>query len=154
VIDACDQAYRQLETQANEWLADAASDGDTDYQHVDVERQRHVAMRPAFSRLDEAQASTLAALWGGFEDRAAVTQWAHRLPAVAELEGRRGGLTSRLGRDRHAMRMLTTTGERAARWRRHFAATTLLPAFARRARRLRGKERPRSKPDENPWNEV
>lgn len=153
-LGACQRSYRDLEDRAHEWLP--SDDGsNTDYRRIDPSKQRHIAMRPVFSRLDAEQGRTLAALWGGFEDREALSRWVHGLPAVADVGDEfDDGLSGALTRDDHARAMLTTDGESATAWRERFAATVLLPAFARRARQLRGGEHSRTRRDPNPWNEV
>lgn len=143
-ISACETAYRDLETRATEWLADS-NDADTDWTQIDPSEQRHLAMRPAFSRLDAEQSKALERLWGGFSDREALVKWTHSLPAVADfgpvLETD-AGLTKEVIRDRYALRMLTTRSDPdAVAFRERFAATVLLPAFGVRATKLTAGER-------------
>lgn len=143
-ISACETAYRDLETRATEWLADS-NDADTDWTQIDPSEQRHLAMRPAFSRLDAEQSKALARLWGGFSDRTAVEKWTHSLPAVADFEPvleTDADLTKEVIRDGYALRMLTIrTDPDAVAWRERFAATMLLPAFGVRATKLQAGER-------------
>lgn len=159
VMAACTDAYRDLEQRAHEWLpGDEGPDGGkSDYRRIDPDSQQHIAMRPAFSRLDTGQARILARLWGGFEDRNAVVRWTHRLPAVADfselLEGE-PNVTEWLVTDRAALEKLTDQTKSGREWRERFASVALLPAFAVRARRLQGGALERSKRDPNPWNEV
>jgi len=151
VIDACQVAYRDLENQANEWLAD----GDGDVADIDPESQKHIAMRPAFSRLDDEQARTLNEVWGGFEGRSAVFRWAHRLPSVTNFDDSPiDNLRAELARDGFAVEMLTTESAVAQDWRERWAAIILLPAFATRAKRLQAGERAATTTEDNPWNEV
>ncbi|MFC6975684.1 hypothetical protein ACFQL1_15075 [Halomicroarcula sp. GCM10025709] len=140
-IDACDRAYRDLEGRAQEWLADSENSAE-DYQSIDPADQDHVAMRPAFSRLDTEQARVLASLWDGFADREAITRWTHALPAVAEFDDLLDrSITTAIATDRHALDMLQQETHTAHNWRDRFAATILLPAFAARTDRLRAGER-------------
>lgn len=152
VLDACRDAYRDCESRAREWLSGQHSD-DSDYTQIDPERQRHIGMRPAFSRLDAEQARALWRLWDGFDGEAAMLQWVHDLPALARFDGvLPGSLAEFLQADEHARRMLQADSELAAEYREHFAAAVVLPAFGERAARLQAAEKPRSKPSENPWN--
>jgi hypothetical protein len=163
VIAACSSAYRDLETRAHEWLpGDDGSPGDgghQDYRQIDPEHQQHIAMRPAFSRLDTGQSRALAQLWGGFEDREAVTRWTHKLPAVAKFDAVTPpgtGLTEWIVTDPTALAYLTrpASDDDARAVRERFAATVLLPAFGERAESLQGGALARSGGTENPWNEV
>jgi hypothetical protein len=147
IMSACSTAYRDLETRANEWLADS-NDADTDWKQIDPSEQRHVAMRPAFSRLDSEQATALQRLWGGFTSRDAVIEWTHGLPAVAEftpvLDGETD-LTAAVIRGSHALEQLTAADDPdAVVWRERFASTILLPAFGVRATKLQAGERAES----------
>lgn len=153
-MGACQTAYRDLEQRAHEWLPTEDGSGQ-DYTRIDPTEQRHIAMRPSFSRLDAEQGRSLAALWGGFEDRERLSRWVHGLPAVASFgETLDADLATGLARDGHAREMLLAGTDLAASWRERFAATVLLPAFARRARKLRGGEQTRRQRDDNPWNEA
>jgi hypothetical protein len=142
VVSACSTAYRDLETRANEWLADS-NNTDSDWTQINPETQRHVAMRPAFSRLDDEQSSALQQLWGGFDDRAMLMEWTHGLPAVADFARVLDtDVTTALVKDDNAIGMLTDQrSETADVWRETFAATILLPAFATRATKLQAGER-------------
>lgn len=153
VMDACQTAYRDLEVKANEWLAE--SDGDADWTTIDPAEQRHVAMRPAFSRLDTEQARTLTDLWGGFEDRESLMRWAHSLPAVADFSDTLDtGVPNALARDSHALAMMQSDSKAGRFWRERWAVTFLLPAFATRAKRLQASEQAARTRDDNPWNKV
>ncbi|WP_254841132.1 hypothetical protein [Natronomonas marina] len=159
VMAACTAAYRDLEGRAHEWLpGDEGPDGGkSDYRQIDPERQTHIAMRPAFSRLDAGQATILRELWGGFASRGEIVHWCHRLPAVADFSEVLDGETDPtewLVTDRAAVEKLTDRSESGRDWRERFAAAVLLPAFAVRAKRLQGGALERSKRDPNPWNEV
>lgn len=148
VVRECDTAYRHLETRANEWLADSDS-SETDWTQIDAANQRHVAMRPAFSRLDTEQARCLRELWGGFAGREAIVRWTHSLPAVADFaDVLERDVTSAVVNDRHALSMLQGDGEQASAFRERFAATVLLPAMGKRAARLRAGERAEAKRQE------
>jgi hypothetical protein len=144
VLSACSTAYRDLETRAHEWLADS-NHTDSDWTQINPEKQRHVAMRPAFSRLDKEQSSALQDLWGGFDGRAELMEWTHGLPAVADFgQVLDTDLSTALVKDDNAVGMLTEpepATETAAVWREKFAATILLPAFATRAAKLQAGER-------------
>lgn len=150
--NACKTAHRDCEQQANEWIADAESDDD-DWTDIDPERQKHVAMRPAFSRLDDEQARCLRELWNGFPDRQRVVRWTHTLPTVAdfepvfeELDLNGDSITDLVVQDRNALRSLIKDHREAHDWRERWAATILLPAFAQRAQKLQAAERPDKKP--------
>lgn len=158
VLAACTTAYRDLEERAHEWLpGDEGPDGGkSDYRRIDPDSQQHIAMRPAFSRLDTGQARILRRLWGGFEDRNAIVRWGHRLPAVADFSGileDETTVTEWLVTDRAARTKLLDQSEDGRAWRERFAAAILLPAFAVRAKRLQGGALERSKRDPDPFNE-
>lgn len=146
MLEATEQSYRDLEVRANEWLADSnRRDRDSDdYTSINPTRQRHIAMRPAFSRLDAEQAHALHELWGGFEDREALSRWMHTLPSVADfsdIDQLDDPLPRIVARSGHAREMFTTAGSEAAAFRERFAASVLLPAMGDRARKLRAGER-------------
>lgn len=153
LTEACELAYRDLETQATEWLADG--DSGRDWTDIDPSEQKHVAMRPAFSRLDEAQAATLETLWGGFDCRSAISEWALDLPNVAKLDATlETPLMTALARDKHMLAVFLDQVDHARYHRERWAIAILLPAFAERAKRLQASERVQRTQEENPWNEV
>lgn len=147
ILHACDRAHDQLETRATEWLPQ--EDGNLNYIDIDPEQQRHVAMRPSFSRLDSQQGTCLKLLWGGFEGREQRSRWLKRLPRVADTGNEFDrGLASEIRRDPNARHYLLADGASARRYREWLATFVLLPAFARRAAKLRGSERVEKKQQE------
>jgi len=139
VRPACNRAYNRLRRRAGEYLQDS----EVAPEKVTPERQSHVAMRPSLERKDREQSAALAELWGGFDDEDALLDWLHDLdePSNGALDGR---LAARLGRDETARKHLLADEQAAAgvadtvarRWREHFAALVLLPAFNRGIRRI------------------
>lgn len=147
-LEAYEIAHRDLETRATEWLG--GSDGGQDWTSIDPTSQKHVAMRPSFTKLDEKQARALSRLWGGFEDRQSLMRWAYSLPAVANFAGLfeagddsdEGTIADELARDAHALAMMQSTDGVGSFYRERWAISYLLPAFATRAKRLQAGERP------------
>lgn len=151
LLPACQQAYRHLRTQARERVSDGNTDREKTYQGIEPERQRHVAMRPAFSRLDATQAGALAELWGGFRNRDGLVEWLHSLRPTGRFDP---DLPRQVTADPAAMQYLTDQQDPdAAAYRERLAIGVLLPGFARRARDLQGGELPRSRGDPDLWNE-
>lgn len=153
-LEATRRSYRDLEVRATEWLSEN-TDGHDDYRRIDPTNQQHIAMRPAFSRLDREQAKALTRLWGGFEDRLTLSEWVHSLPSIVDFNDVLDQpLPAYLARSGHARRMLCADTDAGRVYRERFAAGLLLPAMGNRAKKLRASERPANIPDQNPWNEV
>ena len=141
VRPACNSAYNRLRRQAGEYLQDS----DVAPEKVDPRQQDHVAMRPTLERKDREQAAALDRLWGGFDGEDELLDWIHDLdePSNGAIPS---GLAAQLCRDETARRYLLGDDlegadiERARRWREHFAAVVILPAFVRGIRRLEGGE--------------
>lgn len=156
INDACDIAYKDLRSRAEERTgAEQQGDGRS-WEGIDPEKERNPAQRPAFRVLDQSQATVLADLFDGFDSRTELSRWVRKLKGAcngehpAELMDRIvsqrtlfAALLCRLGDD-----------ETEAAIRRRFAVAALLPSFLRAARTLRGSERVQSRKDPNPWNEV
>jgi hypothetical protein len=153
LLEATHRAHRDLEVRAEEWLGRLDSSTDTDdFRDIDPGEEQHIAMRPAFSRLDEQQAQALRSLWGGFRDRQALAEWVHGLPSIIKADQIDEPFPRFIARSGHARRMLVADGEDAQRFRERFAAGILLPAMATRAQQLRAGEQTETQPDPNPWN--
>jgi hypothetical protein len=149
-LPACQRAYQHLRTQANERV-DEDDDYDTSYNGIDPDTERHVAMRPAFSRLDATQCDALADLWGGFDSRSSLVEWLHSLRPTGEFDP---DLPRQVANDPAAMDYLVdNTSRDAQQYRERVAIGILLPGFARRARELQGGELPRKEADPDFWNE-
>lgn len=136
LLPACNRAYNGLRKRAGEYI------DDNERSEINPHEQRHVAMRPSFDRKDREQAAALSELWGGFESRDDLMDWAHRLN-----EPTNGAISSTLpaeiGRDQNAIElMLADESDRAARrFRERFAVIVLLPAFVVGIRRMEGGEK-------------
>jgi hypothetical protein len=153
LLEATERAHQDLEVRADEWLGRTRESGeDESYQSINPAEQQHIAMRPAFSRLDRQQAHALRRLWAGFDSRDELAEWQHGLPGVADFSDLDEPLPRLLARSAHCREMLLESSQEAARYRERFAAGILLPAFATRAQRLRAGEKKRREPDSNPWN--
>lgn len=132
LLPACRQAYRSMRDRAQERTAN--QDGGS-WREVDPEESAHIAMRPAFSRLDAEQAALLSDLWGGFEDRGAVHRWLHDCAPATY-----GELGEQWAREMlHDPVILDALlceldRERSRAWRERLAVVVLLPAFARAVR--------------------
>jgi len=136
---ACNRAYNRLRRGAGEYLEDS----EVSPSKVNPASQRHVAMRPSLERKDAEQADALEALWGGFETERSLHDWLHDLD-----EPSNGALPehfdARIGKDATARAHLIASERASAgvseaaarRYREHFAATVVLPAFNRGIRRL------------------
>lgn len=147
VLPACRTAYRHLREKATERVnADNSTGGEDKWQQVVIDREKHVAMRPGFSRLDAAQADALDELWGGLENRDTLARWLHSLhPATYGEYG--GNQAEQICTDLHAVARFTKADEKSRVWRERYAALELLPAFGHAARQLRAGEESASNVD-------
>lgn len=156
INDACDIAYKDLRTRAEERTgAEQQGDGQS-WEGIDPEKERNPAQRPAFRVLDQSQATVLADLFEGFDSRQELSRWVRKLKGACNGE-HPAQLMDRIVSQRtlHAALLgRLSNDEAAAAIRRRFAVAALLPAFLRAARTLRGSERVQTRKDPNPWNEV
>lgn len=144
VRPACNRSYNRLRKRAGEYIEDS----DDSPSEIDPESQRHVAMRPTIARKDIEQADALRTLWDGFESERELLDWTHDLdePSNGAIEA---DLAARIGRDATARAYFIESErasadvpeEQARRYREHFAATKLLPAFVAGIQRLEGGEK-------------
>lgn len=123
VMPAYQQAFRELRTDATEYVDDAG-DGDAHDPH----RQSFIAMRPALTELEEWQQRALGRLLDGFSERGDILDWGPDVVLATHGELDREWVT-RTYRERSTARMLTSTESADAAARRLFAAHHLLPRF-------------------------
>lgn len=131
-------SWNRLSDLAAERVTPDDSDDDRpDYQIIDPEKQKHVAMMPAHTRLDSAQSRVLASLWEGFESVDALDRWVAGLSVATRGELDREFARQFMNDEANRRRML---GPGASAYRERFAIFVLLPRFARAAYRLKGAE--------------
>lgn len=126
-------AYRKMRWSATEYV----NDEDDDFQ-PDPSIQAHPAMRPALSEMSQRQEWALDRCLEGFADQDELMSWVLRTVEAShgEIDD---DLASDLYTETHTRRMLVTEPEDHVNgpfFRASFAATTLLPAFTRAARKL------------------
>lgn len=123
VHPALRNAFRTLRRDATEYI-----DGATEEDAHAPDRQRHLAMRPALTELDQWQERALRSLLDGFEDRAEVLDWGHDvlLATHGELDE---DWVSRVVREQSTMDIMTGEAPADGRARRLFAAHYLLPRY-------------------------
>lgn len=127
---ACRDAYRELADLAGEYIG--GDDEGLDYQELDPDNQKHIAMRPGFQQLDTEQSEALDRLFDGFADRDDIQVWLHGLdqPTNGAIRGDIGELVENAGPD--VQYLLEGTDEPVkAQYIRELFAINLLPAFAK-----------------------
>jgi len=134
----CTAAWRTLDGQATERLSHADDSERVGWHDIEPDREEHIAMRPAHSRLDTNQGLVLAELWGGFDDERELDRWLHRLPPATS-GFHDPSLATRLTEPPAETRLLDDDRD-AKTWRLRFAMGKLLPAFADAAAALQGEE--------------
>jgi hypothetical protein len=135
---ACELAYREFRERANERVEDEEA---STWKDVDPESEENPLMRPAFRRLDRAQAGALIALWDGFEDRQAIGRWARSLTVPTHGETPDGFLDEIVSSPTLLEALTDQQSEQAKRIRYRFAVSEVLPPFLAAARSLTGSER-------------
>ena len=137
---AAHRAFRELRSDAGEYVADGEAD-----QHAPG-KQQYVAMRPAIHELHENQRLTLQMLLDGFENREAILDWGHDLELATHGEIDEEFVTQCYG-ERSTRTLLTSDEQADRRGRELFAAHYLIPVFNRGVRDLAGraKENPDTK---------
>jgi hypothetical protein len=134
LLPAFSRAHERLRWNATEYV----NDRDDSFQ-PDAEEQRHPAMRPALTVLQQSQAWALGRLFDGFAGDDALLSWCHTLTqsSFAEMDS---ALARRFYSERHTRDMLLgeTDDERETVrfFRESVGAKYLLPAFARAAREV------------------
>lgn len=157
VDEGCNPAYRTFYRRADERLSGDGSSSAKSYNQIDLDRQKHIGMRPSFSKLDGVQATKIRALRDGFDCRTALSRWVRELrPAtVGTLSD---DLMDRIASDRSTMMaMLDKETPQAGKptrefQRLQFAVNQLLPAYTAAARQLQGSERHGTEKDDNLFN--
>lgn len=142
--DACRLAYQEFRERANERIED---DEATSLKDVDPETEENPLMRPAFRRLDRAQAGALLQLWEGFEDRKAIGRWVRSLTVPTHGETPDRFLDEIVSSPVLLEAMLDKKSDDAKKIRYRFAVSELFPPFLAAARSLTGSERTNT-PDE------
>ncbi len=133
LVPAFRSAYRKMRWNAVEYVND-----DDDELQPDPSIQRHPAMRPALSEMAQRQEWALGRALDGFRDQDQLMSWVLRAVEAShgELEGE---LATDLYSETHTRRMLVvepSDHKHGQFFRESFAATTLLPAYTRAARKL------------------
>lgn len=134
LLPAFSRAHKRLRWNATEYV----NDHDDSFQ-PDPEEQRHPAMRPGLTVLQEHQGWALARLLNGFDSDDALLTWVHTLTesSFAEVDA---GLARRFYAETHTREMLlgeTDDDPATLRFfRESVGAKYLLPAFARAAREV------------------
>jgi hypothetical protein len=142
--DACDLAYKEFRQRANERVED---DEASSWKEVDPEEEQNPLMRPAFRRLDQAQAGALVNLWDGFEDRQQVGRWVRSLTAPTHGETPDRFLDKIVSSPVLLEALLDQQSDDAKKIRYRFAVSEVMPPFLAASRSLTGGERTDS-PDE------
>lgn len=129
---ALHRAFRQLRTDAGEYVADAR-----DSTH-DPLVQRHIAMRPALDELEANQQQALSQCLDGFAQRGDILDWGNvvELATHGEITP---SFTARCYRERSTAQMLLGDDRASEHARELFAAVHLLPAFNAGIRDLHGR---------------
>lgn len=159
VDQACNLAYRSFHERAQERVSedDHPDEDEIEWSSVQPDEQRHIGMRPAFTKIDEVQATKLAQLQDGFDDRTALSRWVRGLrPATSgrlddelidDLLSSRSTLAALLDRE------TAEADARTREWQRlQFACVEVLPGYVAAARQLDGSERFAARQQENFWN--
>jgi len=123
LIPAFHGAFRELRKSATEYVGAGQGDVTTH----DPTSQRHIAMRPALTEIDEWQEQALGMVLDGFDERASILEWASVLELASHGEAERA-LASRCYHEQ-AMARAFTGGEETRVVREVFAARKLIPAF-------------------------
>jgi len=152
---ACEQAYRQFRDRAQERVrSESGEQSKQTYEEIDADDERNPLMRPAFRRLDQAQAVMLRQLWAGFESREAVSRWVRGL-STATNGNKPDDLMDSIVASKPLLEALCSPDDADATLTRYrFAVHTVLPAMLAGARTLSGSELPQTEPDSNPFNKV
>lgn len=133
VLPACQSAYRRLRWSATEYVND-----ESDSFRPDARDQKHPAMRPALSELDNRQEWALRRLLEGFDSEDAILAWLQVLTEASAAEVSHS-LAERIFAEGHTRSRLLSWPEDSADgpfFRESFAARYLLPPFARAAREV------------------
>lgn len=153
--EACEQAYRQFRDRAEERVrSETGNQSKETYEQIDAREEQNPLMRPAFRRLDDAQAVMLGQLWRGFASREAVSRWVRGLSTATNGNKPDGLMDSIVASDPLLSALCSPDDDDATLIRYRFAVHSVLPAMLAGARTLTGSELPQTKPDTNPWNEV
>lgn len=131
LVPACVRAQRRLRWDATEYV----NDRDDSFQ-PEPGVQKHVAMRPALSEMDDNQAWALRQLLRGFDSADAFLAWYQTVSeaSYAEIDV---DLARRFHGESHTRTMLLRGDvEHAATFREFYAAEFLIPAFSRAAREV------------------
>lgn len=126
-------AFRDLRVDATEYVDDAADETDDH----NPGRQRHAAMRPALTELQQWQKKALTKLLDGFDSRADVLDWGHDLVLATHGELDRDWV-SRIVREQSTLDIMLGEAETDSRARRLFAAFYVLPRYRQGVRMLAG----------------
>jgi hypothetical protein len=134
VLPACLDAVRALRWNATEYV----NDRDDDLQ-PDADLQKHPAMRPALSEMDEKQGWAIRHALDGFDSEDAFLTWASYLAEASFAESDRDLATRVLVDEPHTKRMVIRQPRDDSDgpfFRESWAAVELLPAFATAAREV------------------
>lgn len=134
LLPAFSRAHKRLRWNATEYVND-----DDDSFQPDPDVQKHTAMRPGLTVLQDNQAWALARLLDGFEGDDALLSWCHTLTESSFAEAD-AGLARRFYAEGHTRQMLLgKTDDNPATlqfFRECVGAKYLLPAFSRAAREV------------------